>query len=49
MIGIEFVCGWRIMSFIHKLVFDEEINAGVSLAIMNTGQNIDCYCFVLYS
>lgn len=49
MTGIEFVCGWRIMSFIHTLVFDEEINVGISLPIMNIDQNIDYYCFVLYS
>lgn len=49
MIGIEFVCGWRIMSLIHNLVFNEEINAGISLPVMNIDQNIDCYCFVFYS
>lgn len=41
------ICIWRIMSFICTLLFDEEINAGISLSIMN--QNINCYCFVLFS
>jgi len=37
------------MSFIHTLVFDEEINNGISLPFMNIDQNIGCYCFVLYT
>lgn len=37
------------MSLIHNLVFNEEINAGISLPVMNIDQNIDCYCFVFYS
>lgn len=41
------ICVWRIMSFICTLVYSEEINAGISLLIMN--QNINCYCFVLFS
>lgn len=41
------ICVWRTISFICTLLFNEEINAGISLFIMN--QNINCYCFVLFS